>query len=131
MIFLKDVLSSNKLPALQLETPPQMIDVRDVAKAHILALTSPLTSASPGIGRKRILVGGPNWFWKDAVELLSETRPQYREKLSDASDAVRTDVATIDNSRAKEVLGLTEFVDWKDTVQDTADALMEVLKTWA
>ncbi len=108
-----------------------MIDVRDVAKAHILALTSPLTSASPEIGRKRILIGGPNWFWKDAVELLYETRPQYREKLSDASDAVRTDVATIDNSRAKEVLGLTEFVDWKDTVQDTADALIEVLKTWA
>lgn len=74
---------------------------------------------------------GPIFLWKDAVELLYETRPAYRDRLSDASEAIKTDVARADNSRAKEVLGLTEFTDWRDTVQDTADALMEIMKGWA
>lgn len=127
-VFLKFLLSNEKLAPIQTQAAPRTIDVRDVAKAHILALKAPPTSE---VGQKRILIGGPMFWWKDAVELLYETRPAYRDRLSDASEATDHAATSIDNSRAREALGLTEFIDWKDTVQDTADALIEVLKAWA
>ena len=39
-------------------------------------------------------------------------------------------VAGVDVSRAREVLGLKEYVDWKKTVEDTTRALLEVEKSW-
>ncbi len=97
-LFLKFLLSNEKLEPLQLQVAPPTVDVRDVAKAHILALKAPSTSE---VGQKRILIGGPKFLWKDGVELLYETRPAYRDRLSDASEATNHAAATIDNSRAR------------------------------
>ena len=35
-----------------------------------------------------------------------------------------------DTTRAKEVLGTTEYVDWRKTLDDTIDALLEAEKSW-
>ncbi len=66
-LFLKNLLSNEKLEAIQTQAPPPTVDVRDVAKAHILALKAPTTSE---VGQKRILIGGPKFLWKDGVEWL-------------------------------------------------------------
>ncbi|KAJ4858042.1 NAD dependent epimerase/dehydratase family domain-containing protein [Trichoderma breve] len=85
-----------------LELPPSLaipiaVDVRDVARAHILALTAPPTTE---IGRKRILIGGRNF------------------RMCDVSEHRVTPIATIDTSRAKEILGYNEPLPWKKTVND-------------
>jgi len=115
-----------KLAPIQFD-PPMTVDVRDVAKAHVLALESPPPSK---VGQKRILVAGPNISYRDAVNHLSIARPNLKGRLPDASEAQWTTIATVDVSRARDVLGLTEYTDWKKTVEDTADSLLAAEKTW-
>jgi nucleoside-diphosphate-sugar epimerase len=58
---------------------PGYADVRDVARAHVTALDSPPTSE---VGRKRVIFASPYDFnFKNAIELLSETRPQLKGRL--------------------------------------------------
>ncbi|TDL27081.1 NAD-P-binding protein [Rickenella mellea] len=129
-VFYQNVLlsSGKKLPARQTEAEPINVDVRDVARAHVLALHSPPTRE---VGRKRLLIGGTNFSWKDAVEHLAEVRPELRARLPDTSEALKTKIAKIDTSRLAEVLGMPNYMDWKKTVEDAADALIELEKTWA
>ncbi|RDB17383.1 hypothetical protein Hypma_001851 [Hypsizygus marmoreus] len=55
---------------------PGHADVRHAAKAHVLALTSPLSSA---VGRKHILFASPHGFDFEAiVDLVAEKRPELR-----------------------------------------------------
>jgi len=102
--------------------------VRDAARAHILALRSPPTKE---VGKKRLLIAGPNFTWKDAVEHLAVVRPELKPRLPYTSEAKTTPLATLDTSRAKIVLGLDTYIDWKKTVEDTADSIVEVEKSWA
>ena len=109
---------------------PQMplartVDVRDVAKAHILSLTAP---PSYKVGRKRLVVAGECFTWKDAIEHLAKTRPYLRSRLPDTSEAPRIALGKLSVQRAKEVLGLDKYIDWEKTVEDTADALIRVEK---
>ncbi|KAH8114399.1 NAD(P)-binding protein [Phellopilus nigrolimitatus] len=108
---------------------PLTIDVRDAARAHILALRAPAASA---VGRKRLLMGGPSFTWKDAVEHLTTTRPALaREgRLKDPRAAKRTPIATIDVARMRAVLGFGEFTPWEKTVEDMTDSLLAVEKSW-
>ncbi|TDL27090.1 NAD-P-binding protein [Rickenella mellea] len=126
--FYRNVLPAHggKLPAVQ-EVTPITIDVRDAAKAHILALRSPSTKE---VGRKRLLIGGTNFTWKNAVDHLASVRPALRARFPDTSEALSPTIAKIDNTRATAVLGLT-FTDWRKTVEDTADTLLAVEKSWA
>ena len=48
------------------------IDVRDAARAAVLALTSPPQSA---VGRKRILISGEWFSFGDAAEYIASVRP--------------------------------------------------------
>lgn len=107
---------------------PLAIDVRDAAKAHILALTAPPTSE---VGQKRLVIAGFQLSWKDAVEYLNEARPELKGRLPDASEAQKMTIASTDVSRARDVLGLKEYVGWKKTVEDTVDTLLAVEKSWA
>ncbi|KLO19163.1 NAD(P)-binding protein [Schizopora paradoxa] len=104
------------------------IDVRDVAKAHVLALKAPLEKE---VGRKRIVIAGKPISWLDAVEHLRATRPDLAGRLPDTSKASRRPIASVDLSRAESVLGLTEYIDWKDTVDATADSVLAVEAAWA
>lgn len=115
----------------QFDTTPFLlytIDVRDVAKAHVLALKSPLEKE---VGRKRIVIAGKPISWLDAVEHLRATRPELAGRLPDTSKATRRPLAGVDLSRAASVLGLTEYIDWKETVDATADSVLAVETEWA
>ncbi len=119
-------------PAVELapQTPFLLytIDVRDVAKAHVLALKAPLEKE---VGRKRIIIAGKSISWLDAVEHLRATRPELAGRLPDTSNAVKRSLAGYNVSKAESVLGLTEYIDWKKTVDDTADSVLAVEKEWA
>lgn len=76
------------------------VDVRDVAKAHVLALKSPPTSL---VGRKRIIFASPHGVsWKSALQYIGEQRPDLRAGLnageppSDSPDRLPADFARIE-----------------------------------
>lgn len=104
------------------------VDVRDVAKAHVLALSAPLEKE---VGRKRIIVTSGIIPWADAVEHLRATRPELAGRLPDTSKVIKRPVGKVDVSKAATILGLTEYIDWKKTVDDTVDSLLAVEREWA
>ncbi|KAH9891051.1 NAD-P-binding protein [Cubamyces lactineus] len=124
------------------------IDVRDVARATVHALASPpsgnrrkrlsllsFLSPSPAkVGRKRLLFLPQVASWKDAVEYIAEKRPALRDRLSQPA---RTDFppappqGPVDNTRAVEVLKLGKLNDWKTTLIDAVDSILEVEKKFA
>ncbi|OBZ70868.1 hypothetical protein A0H81_09122 [Grifola frondosa] len=82
--------------------------------------------------RKRILMSGEWFSFKDAVEYIAEVRPELRDRLAvDARSAPATPQTSIDNTRAREVLGLKEMVPWRDTVLAAVDDLIKLEKEWA
>lgn len=103
------------------------IDVRDVARAVVLSLSAPPTSA---VGRKRILMNGESIQLSEAAAYIAQERPELQDRLSklwQEADPARE--GNIDNSRAKEVLGL-EFTDWRKTVLNGVDSLVAIEKEW-
>jgi len=122
--FFQALLSGGKVTTPQFPFP-LTVDVRDVARAHVLALTAP---PADQVGRKRLFVAGPPVTWKEASEHLAAVRPELKARLPDLSDARETDIAVIDVSRAREVLGLTDYIGWKKTVEDTTDSLVAAEK---
>lgn len=110
---------------------PITVDVRDAARAHILALTAPLASE---VGPKRFIVVGPSIWWLDAVIHLRKVMPELSDRLptiaEGAEEKPSLPIITGDVTRTKEVLGLEEYIDWKKTVEDTVKSILEVEKSW-
>ena len=107
------------------------IDVRDVARATVHALTSPPTSE---VGRKRLLLVPQVASWKDVAEYIAEKRPELKDRVS---VAIRTDSVPappkgpVDNTRAIEVLKLGSVNDWHTTFLDAVDSIIEAEKNFA
>ncbi|KAK7022948.1 hypothetical protein VNI00_016838 [Paramarasmius palmivorus] len=90
-----------------------IIDVRDVAKAHVLALDTP-----PIPGRhKRIIISAGIFTWKDAAEVVRKAHPELEPRLPSANAVppAQTD-APLDTSFASEVLGLKEYIPWQESI---------------
>lgn len=102
------------------------IDVRDVARATVHALTAP-----PAEKRKRLLFIPHSVSWKQAVEFIAEARPQLRERLSKAAQEEGkyphpAPPTPVDNVKAIGVLGLGQVNDWKTAVLGGVDSLLKV-----
>ncbi|KII85659.1 hypothetical protein PLICRDRAFT_44992 [Plicaturopsis crispa FD-325 SS-3] len=115
--------------ALPSQPAPLFCDVRDVARAHVAALTAPRDES---VLEHRFLVSGGVFTWVDAVDYLRQTRPELAVRLPEVTTANReaaargkSTVGIIDTSRAKEVLKIDEYYGWKKTVDDTVDSLLE------
>jgi nucleoside-diphosphate-sugar epimerase len=120
------LLFSGKIQAIPDNRLPFFCDVRDVAKAHVLALE---TDKVDGM---RVPLCGGAFTWKDAVEELLETRPELKDRLIPLSTAKPPPgpMASIDTTIAKEYLGLKEFNGWKQTLSDTVDSLLALENKW-
>ena len=105
--------------------PLLSVDVRDVARAHVLALKLP-----PSETPKRFILSTSTFTWKDAVELLAEKRPQLKDRLPVISgkEPPVGPFATLDTSKTVSELGMKNFVKWQDTVLDTVDAQLRLEK---
>ncbi len=105
--------------------PPLNVDVRDVARAHVLALKVP-----PSDEVKRFILSSSTFTWKDAIEFIAEARPELKGRLPaiTGKEAPLPPVAILDTSVTENILGLKNYVKWQDTVLDTIDDLLRVEK---
>ncbi|KAH9002740.1 NAD-P-binding protein [Lactarius hatsudake] len=105
---------------------PLNVDVRDVARAHVLALKPHPSSESP----KRFILSTSTFTWKDAIELLAEKRPELRDRLPvvTGGEPRLGPVVTLDTSKTECELGMKNYVKWQDTVLNTIDNLLRVEK---
>ena len=104
---------------------PHFVDVRDVARALVLALKAPPTSQ---VGRKRILLSSQWTQPKDIVEFLTKERPAVADRISEVFKKLPSGVTQIiDNKRLKDVLGM-EPIPWQTTILDGVDALLDIEK---
>ncbi|EJF58867.1 NAD(P)-binding protein [Dichomitus squalens LYAD-421 SS1] len=132
--FIYKLIAGEAGGPLPFQTPPFHVDARDIARAHVRALELPPLPAGADRQEKRFLVSSPETFtWDVAVKHLYEARPGLRNRLPSLEKAVELPgpLSKNDTTRAKQVLGITEYVDWRKTVEDTIDALVEAEKTWA
>ncbi|KAG9220595.1 hypothetical protein CCMSSC00406_0003694 [Pleurotus cornucopiae] len=107
------------------------IDVRDVAKAHVLALKSPPTSV---VGRKRIIVASPHGLnFATLTDLIAEKRPALKDRLTKAAPPkMDRDRVPLDFDRVEQVLGLrkSDFHSLEDTLLETIDQLLVLEAGW-
>lgn len=106
-------------------------DVRDVARIHVEALTSPPESS---VGRKRLIVVSPHALdFKAAVELIANKRPELKSRLIDAEKAPKfPNHLVVDLKRIEEVTGVkeTSYIPVNDTILETVDSLLVQEKGW-
>ena len=113
-------------PAIR--APPHNVDVRDVARAHVLALKAP-----PSDEVKRFVISSSKFTWVEAVEFLAQERPELKGRLPTITDDAPPvqPFATLDTSATESVLGLKNYIKWQDTILDTVDDLIRVEKELA
>jgi len=106
--------------------PPHSVDVRDVARAHVLALKVP---PSPN-ETKRFILSSNTTPWTEVIEFLAKARPELKERLPviTGKEAPVGKFVTFDTSATRDVLGLKSYVKWQDTIVDTLDDLLRVEK---
>ncbi len=112
---------------LGFQMSPQFVDVRDVATAHVRALSVPPAAD------KRYLIGGGHLITKDAVQYLAKTHPELKERLPSIADAADIDVKTIsvlDTSKAKKELGMDKYISWEKTVEDATASMLSYEEFW-
>ncbi|KAJ3782686.1 hypothetical protein GGU10DRAFT_378328 [Lentinula aff. detonsa] len=109
------------------------IDIRDVARAHILALNSPPSSS---VGPKRFALKHPDQSnYRQAIELLTAERPLLKERLPPLLSAPvwpENKGKMIDFNNLESILGLKKevFMSWRDTVLDGVDSYVAVENSW-
>nr|7XPM_A Chain A, A64 [Escherichia coli] len=99
------------------------IDVRDVAKAHVLAFQK-----DELIGKRLLLSNGP-FSKQDIVNILNKDFPQLKGKIPPAdpdTDAQKNNTTgcKIDNEKTKKLLGF-EFKSFEETVYDTVHQILK------
>ncbi|KAK0234592.1 hypothetical protein EDD85DRAFT_955422 [Armillaria nabsnona] len=111
---------------------PGVIDVRDVARAHLLALESPPTSA---VGTKRSpLVSPYQSSYKHAIEIIAKERLESKDRLVRPSKAPEwpSYMFQVDRELVEKQIGLKadSYIAWRDTVLDAVDSLVRVENIW-
>ncbi len=99
----------------------------------MLALKLPKLATGADVREKRFIVAGPGaMLWADAVKTLLAQRPALKDRLPTLENAppLPGPLSKVDTTRAKNVLGLKEYVGQDETLLDTVDALVEIEKTW-
>ncbi|KIK69243.1 hypothetical protein GYMLUDRAFT_35309 [Collybiopsis luxurians FD-317 M1] len=113
--------------------PPEPFhaDIRDVAKAHVLALDSPSSSS---VGRKRIIFGSPHDLdFSEMVSMIGTHRPSLKDRLIAVPPPKHAGKRMIyDAERLEEVLEMKDkdFKSLKDTILDTVDSLLDLERKW-
>lgn len=95
------------------------VDVRDVALAHVRAMTVP-----DAAGKRFYIVSG-HFSNKRLADIIKGTHPQLRDLLpgDDAEDDLPADVYQFDNSRSRTILGL-QYRDLETSIRDTVDSIL-------
>jgi nucleoside-diphosphate-sugar epimerase len=105
---------------------PLSVDVRDVARAHVLALKVPHSEDAV----KRFVISSSRFTWAEAIEFVAQTRPELKGRLPviTGKEPPVPRFATVDTSTTEAVLGLKDYVRWQDTILDTIDDQLRIEK---
>ncbi|KAK4188882.1 putative NADPH-dependent methylglyoxal reductase [Podospora australis] len=119
-----DLVSGNMRSGIQPTAPVfTFVDVRDVALAHVRAMTRPEAG-----GKRFYMVGG--FFSNPKIAgIIAKNYPELKEKLPNegkCKDDVPEDHWGFDNKRSKEVLGI-RYRDLEESVVDTVDSILEMM----
>ena len=132
--FIYELIAGEAGRPLPYQIPPFHVDVRDIARAHVRALELPPPAAGEKLEDRRFLISSSDIMtWDVAAKHLFEARPALRDRLPafDKAAELPGPLSKNDTTRAKKVLGITEYIDWRKTLEDTVDSLLEAEKTWA
>ncbi|KAJ7679295.1 hypothetical protein DFH06DRAFT_1033040 [Mycena polygramma] len=129
-LFINSLIDGKPGRPLGPQLAPFFCDVRDVARAHVRSLAAPRASTD-GV-RKRFLICGGTFTWKEAVEYLALARPELKGRLPSVENAppLPGSPSTTDVFPAKNILGLDNYISWKKTVEDTLDWVLVTEKEW-
>jgi nucleoside-diphosphate-sugar epimerase len=96
------------------------VDVRDVALAHVRALTVPKA------GGNRFYVVAGYFSNKKIADIIRDSFPQLADRLppKDVPDDFPENVYQFNNAKSKEVLGL-EYMGLEKSVRDTAQSIFD------
>lgn len=96
------------------------VDVRDVAKAHLVAFEKPIKN-------KRLLLNAGRFAAQDIIDILNENVELLKGKLPvgspGAGAAINASMCHIVNNKTKETLGFP-LIDLKKTVLDSVDQIL-------
>ncbi|KIY69264.1 NAD(P)-binding protein [Cylindrobasidium torrendii FP15055 ss-10] len=107
-------------------------DVRDSARAHVLALKA---GPAPSGGAKRFPIVTPeNGSYLDARAYIAEAHPELVHRLVPASAIPQWPSHTkpVDRARIEAILGFkqNEYTPWKKTVLDSVDSWLKLEAFW-
>jgi len=98
------------------------VDVRDLAKAHLLAYTKDVAA------NQRYLIAAATYGYQNFVDIIREHFPDLRDSTPEgAAKQPLPDVYTLDTSKVRKDLGI-EFRSMEETVVDTVSRLRELEK---
>jgi nucleoside-diphosphate-sugar epimerase len=110
---------------------PGGTDVRDIARAHVLALNSKPASE---VGKKRFMLIAPDSIpssWSQVIQLIEQERPSLKGRLYLPLNASDSDIQfEIPRKGLYEAIGFGEkdYRPWKETVLDTIDYIVDLEK---
>ncbi|TFK80488.1 hypothetical protein K466DRAFT_605290 [Polyporus arcularius HHB13444] len=116
-ILLYQLITGKPGRPLPPQVPPAYCHVSDAERAHLLALTLPKLPAGAD---------------SETMRYIAERHPELGGRLPTLEDAppLPGPLSTTDTTRAREVLGVTEYVGLAETVEETIQALLELEKSW-
>lgn len=124
--FIHLILNKNEPPF----APNWMVDVRDVAKAHVLALEKlPL----PSDVLRRFIVNAATYTWASAAAYIKKSRPELADRLFPLADVKPLPgvLSNLVTTRAKEILGFSEFIPTENAIDEAVDAVLMLEKHWS
>ncbi|KAK7053200.1 hypothetical protein VNI00_003819 [Paramarasmius palmivorus] len=110
---------------------PLYVDVRDLAKAHVLATTHSAPTST--VGRKRLVLVSPHAAdWTKAVNVIKERRPELADRVIKRNPPKFPPLFPVDFARVEEVLGmkLSDFRTFEETIIDSVDNCVRLEKEW-
>lgn len=118
---IRDMLQGKMKKGLEPTAPVfTWVDARDVAQAHLRALTV------PEAGGFRFYVVGGHFSNKHIADIIRDKFPSLADRLpADAVDDLPSDVYGFNNTRSREVLGL-EYSSLEKSVVDTVNSILDI-----
>ncbi|KAF8955420.1 hypothetical protein BDZ97DRAFT_1926833 [Flammula alnicola] len=122
---LYQVICSGAVPP----APNWLVDVRDVAKGHVLALEASNLPAD----KRRFIINPGTYTWKEAAEHLKKARPAVKDRIIPLEDIgpLPAPPSNLVNTRAQEYLGLREYTSPEKMFEDAVDDLLTLETIWA
>ncbi|KAK6463901.1 NADPH-dependent methylglyoxal reductase GRE2 [Scheffersomyces coipomensis] len=101
------------------------VDVRDVAKAHLIGFESKEAV------NQRLMLNSGRFSGQDIVDILNESFPSLKGKIPVGQPGhgkeIISNLAKVDNSKTKKILGF-ELIDLKTTVVDSVKQILDSKK---